>query len=140
MSSPSDQAVVLASPVLENERLLGEALEGTGWTFSRAGDLGEATSALAHAAVPIVLYDRELPGATWSEGFETLAAIRKPVALILLSNVSDPYLWDEVVRHGGFDVLTRPFSREEVISLLLFARTHCTGPWPPVPPREKTRR
>jgi FixJ family two-component response regulator len=110
---------------------LGEALRGSPWTVRTAGDLPGTVSGLADATIPIVLYDRDLPGPSWQEAFEALASVRKQAALILLSNVSDPYLADEVVEHGGFDVLTRPFRREDVLTMLLFARSHCTARWPP---------
>jgi FixJ family two-component response regulator len=50
--------------------------------------------------------------------------------VILLSSVSDPYLWDEVAKRGGFDVLTRPFQRKAVLSMLVFAHPHCRTSWP----------
>jgi DNA-binding response OmpR family regulator len=123
-------AVLLASAQAEDHRVLGLSLTDSRWTLSSVKDLWEARAALARVEAPIVLYDRDFPGATWQEGFDLLSSVRKPVALLLLSNVSDPYLWDEVVHHGGFDILTRPFSREEVTASLLFARTHCTALWP----------
>jgi hypothetical protein len=125
--------VILASTHGEDQASLDQALLGTTWSVAPAGDLPVVRRGLLGARLPIVLYDRDLPGPHWQEAFEDLSSARRPAALILLSNVSDPYLWEEVVQHGGFDVLTRPFRREEVLSLLLFARTHCSAVWPKGP-------
>jgi DNA-binding NtrC family response regulator len=132
LSAPSavGTALILATARGEDSAALRVALEGSPWSLETAGNIALTASALAHTPVPIVLYDRDLPGPPWQEAFDALGSVRKHVALILLSNVSDPYLWDEVLQHGGFDVLTRPFRKAEVLSLLLFARTHCTAPWP----------
>ena len=123
-------AAILASAHADDEAALFGALAGTPWILETAGDLRSVSSLLARARLPIVLYDRDLPGPSWQDAFEELSSVRKHLALILLSNVSDPYLTDEIEQHGGFDVLTRPFQRDEVLSLLLFARTHCTALWP----------
>ena len=62
---------------------------------------------------PVILYDRDLPGVEWQKGIPRLVSASNTPCLILLSDVSDPYLWDELVQHGGFDLLTRPFQREK---------------------------
>jgi DNA-binding NtrC family response regulator len=132
-AAPTPASVILASARGDDRVALREALEGTPFALETTLDLSATAAALAQASVPIVLYDRDLPGPGWQEAFEQLASVRKRMALILLSNVSDPYLSDEVAEHRGFDVLTRPFQRQEVLSLLLFARTHCTVLWPSRP-------
>jgi hypothetical protein len=48
-------------------------------------------------------------------------------SLILLSDMSDPYLLAELVQYGGFDVLSRPFEREEVLGTLAFAYKTLAG-------------
>jgi FixJ family two-component response regulator len=48
----------------------------------------------------------------------------------VLSNEADAHLSDEVVRCGGFDLLTRPFKRQQVLPMLVFAYTYCRGHGP----------
>jgi FixJ family two-component response regulator len=59
-----------------------------------------------------------------------LIKTRRGACVVLLSSVADQYLWDEVVHQGGFDLLTRPFRKEQVLSTLMFAYAHCRTPWP----------
>jgi AmiR/NasT family two-component response regulator len=82
---------------------------------------------------PVVLCDHDLPGVEWQKGIPQLVSASNTPCLILLSDVSDPYLWEELVRHGGFDVLARPFQREQVLAMLDFAYTHWKTRWPSRP-------
>jgi FixJ family two-component response regulator len=97
-------------------------------------EIQDATAALKSASVPILLLDSNLletgGESTWQVELKKLAKTRRSASVILLSNVTDQYLWDEVVQHGGFDVLTRPFKKETILSVLLFAYAHCRTPWP----------
>ena len=61
---------------------------------------------------------------------ERFVAANPRVCVILLSSVADQYLWEEVVHSGGFDLLTRPFRQEHVLSKLSFAYSHWRGRWP----------
>ena len=121
--------VLLASSREEDRRDLEAILEGTRWKLTAAGSRAEAEQALGDLDVPIVLCDRDLQGSCWQENVRALATARRGACVILLSNVSDPYLWDEMVQRGGFDVLTRPFEKQAVLSMLLFAYTHCRTAW-----------
>jgi hypothetical protein len=52
---------------------------------------------------------------------DTLLNTAESCCLISLSDVSDPYLWNELVHYGGFDLLARPFEQAEVHRTLAFA-------------------
>jgi|SRR5712691_5767997 len=125
--------ILLASSQEEDRRNLEAILEGTPWKLVTAGGLSEAERVLHDLDVPIVLCDRDLPGAPWQKNVRALAAGRRAACVILLSNVSDQYLWEEVVLQGGFDVLTRPFQKRGALSMLIFAHTHCRTAWPIAP-------
>src|ERR1035437_5457353 len=96
----------------------------------RASSWGEISSFCGCMVSPVVLVDRHFQGSNW---WTTASSLFNPAAnrcLILLSDVSDPYLWNELVQHGGFDVLARPFERSEVLRTLAFAQKHCEAGWP----------
>jgi DNA-binding NtrC family response regulator len=105
-------------------------LQTTLWDVNRLTHLEDADAALKAASVPILLIDREAAGACWQTALKRLVGMRRSASVILLSNVSDAYLWDEVVKQGGFDLLTRPFKKDKVLSMFLFAYAHCRAPWP----------
>jgi FixJ family two-component response regulator len=114
----------------EDEAELKELLHGTPWELEALPQIEYAAAALKAAEVPLLLFDGATAGPQWREKMKALATSRRNACVILLSNVSDQYLWEEVVQHGGFDLLTRPFRKEQVLSTLLFAYAHCRTPWP----------
>jgi len=109
---------------------LKQLLHDTPWELEALPAIEDAAAALKTAAVPMLLFDGETVGPHWREKLKALAKSKRNACVILLSKVSDQYLWEEVVQHGGFDLLTRPFRKEQVLSTLLFAYAHCRTPWP----------
>ena len=125
--------VLLASRQQDDRRDLEVILRGSPWKLIAAGGRAEAEGILQQLDVPIVLCDRDLSGEPWQNTVRALVASRSGACVILVSNVTDQYLWDEVVKRGGFDVLTRPFESQAVLSMLNFAHTHCQTSWPMAP-------
>ena len=109
---------------------LASILSETPWTLTDASPLEDPSIALKGAAVPILLFDRDAAGASWQTAMNRMIKSRRGACVVLLSSVADQYLWDEVVHQGGFDLLTRPFRKEQVLSTLTFAYAHCRTPWP----------
>ena len=93
-----------------------------------AKDIDEAVGRTA----PIVLYDRDLPG-DWRGAIQRLPQGCGARCVILASFVADDYLWEEVIRLGGYDVLPKPFRDDEVIHTIEFARAAVTKSLPSAP-------
>ncbi len=108
-------------------------LKGTQWMPIPATDWSHMFELARQVDAPVILYDCNLPGLEWQKGIPRLVSASNTPCLILLSDVSDPYLWDELVQHGGFDLLTRPFQRKKVLAMLDFAYTHWKTRWPSRP-------
>jgi len=105
--SPSDRA------------LLRRMVESAGWKIVLAADLEDALGICNSQAIPVALYDRDLQQVDWRQAVERLAEQRCRV--ILASFVADDYLWDELILHGGFDILAKPFREDELLHTLRFA-------------------
>jgi hypothetical protein len=65
--------------------------------------------------LPIILYERELNPCHWREAVSLLSGLSPRPYVILLSSRSDKNLWDELVRHGGSDILRTPIDRDTVV-------------------------
>jgi DNA-binding NtrC family response regulator len=134
---PALKPVLLASGRDEDYQTLQALLKDTKWSVARALSRNDASRFCEGAVNPVVLVDRHFQGAHWQS---TVASILGPDAstcVILISDVSDPYLWNELVQQGGFDVLARPFERPELLRTLAFAQRHSTADWPSLPlPRQ----
>jgi len=111
---------------------LNEILRETSWLLTDVSSLDDAIVKLKAVALPIIFYDRDAAGVCWQETIERLIAARQGACVVLISNVADQYLWEEVVQHGGFDLLSRPFRKDQVLSALAFAHAHLRAPWPRV--------
>ena len=126
--------IPIATSRAEDAEQVRAHLAETPWEMVEIPLGHEFGAALKAASVPILLLDSSLleteDGPMWQHELKKLAKARRSACVILLSNVTDQYLWDEVVQNGGFDVLTRPFKKETILSVLLFAYAHCRTPWP----------
>lgn len=70
---------------------------------------------------PIVVYDNDSGADNWKEVLARLRATEGDPCILLVSRVFDPYLWNEVIRCGGFDVIAKSAEREQLIRTLRFA-------------------
>jgi DNA-binding NtrC family response regulator len=82
----------------------------------------EAWDAMNRLVAPVILFDRDWPGADWRATVQAFASSPHQVCVILLSGVADDYLWQELIRCRGYDILTKPLRAgdvERVIKLAL---------------------
>jgi DNA-binding response OmpR family regulator len=118
--------VALMSTDDENGRLLVHLGEQNGWRVVFADTVSGARATLNEVSAPVVLCDRKRLGAEWRTAIRTLSA--RPACVILLSVAVDTYLWNEVVRSGGYDVVPKPLRAEDVIRAVRLARSYCSSP------------
>lgn len=69
----------------------------------------------------LIILDADLSDFDWKAALMALRSRGDDPCVLLASRVSDPLLRDEVVRRGGFDVIARSASREQLMSVLRFA-------------------
>lgn len=106
-----------------------------GWTICRNATVEEGIAAVREAPFLIVVYDSNAPNSDWQRAFQRLNALQTPLCILLASRVGDPYLWQEVIRSGGFDLLPRSAPEEDLIRTLRFAWFSKRGmPTPPESP------
>ena len=130
--------VLLASERDDDYQTLQALLHNTKWSVERATSWSDVSGFCHRVANQVVLLDRHFQGSDWRRSVSSLPNPAANRSLILLSDVSDPYLWNELVQHGGFDVLTRPFESSALFRTLAFAQRHCQAGWPPLQlPRTK---
>ena len=120
-SSSGPVAVIGLLASHEDRKLLAGVCGRNGWNLLFADTCEEARIALHKLKSPVVLCDRDLPGRGWRWTVEGLAASPHRACIILVSGVVDTYLWNEVVRTGGFDVLSKPLREDEVVCAVRLA-------------------
>jgi DNA-binding NtrC family response regulator len=128
-SSPPARVSVVALVVNQQDRQVLDAQE----TFEAhlAESLENAWDLTKMFHAPVVLLDRNWPGTDWRAAIQGFASSPYRPCAILISGVADDYLWETVVRLGGYDILAKPLradSVERVIKLALAYRDVALGP------------
>ena len=75
-------------------------------------------------AAPVILCDRDWPSAEWRALVQNLASSPHHPCVILTSTVADDYLWEELIRQGGYDVLAKPLRADDVVRLIKLALSY----------------
>jgi CheY-like chemotaxis protein len=105
----------------EDRRLLTGLCSRNRWPLLFTETCEDARIALHKLKAPVILCDRDLPGRGWRETVQDLASSPHRACIILVSEVVDSYLWNEVVRTGGYDVLSKPLREDDVVRAVRWA-------------------
>ena len=84
----------------------------------------DAYSLASRLAAPLILVDRDWPGTVWRTAVAALASLPHRACVLLVSGVADGYLWQELIRTGGYDVLPKPFHRDKVARAVKLALSY----------------
>ena len=124
--SRSSGPIVLVALIVadQDRRVLADVCTRNGWGVRFATTCGEAWEALTADKAPVVLCDRDLPGADWRDIVHMMASCPHRPCAMLLSKVADDYLWNEVIARGGYDVLAKPLREDEVTRAVRLAWTY----------------
>lgn len=107
------ETLAIVSSVRARGRL-EQAVRTLGAQLRLTASLGEAEQTLRERPASIVLLDRSAAEDDWRAAVSRLAHYPYWSCVILLSPVTDAYLWEEVVRHGGYDVVAASASSAEL--------------------------
>jgi DNA-binding NtrC family response regulator len=108
----------------KDRELLAGVCDRSGWQVVFADNCCDAKTAVDRVKAPVVLCDRDLAETKWRDAIESLASPPNLACVILLSEAVDTYLWSEVVRGGGYDVLPKPLREDDVIRAVRLARSY----------------
>jgi CheY-like chemotaxis protein len=106
---------------VEEEQSLRRIADRLQWTVSIAPSLEDAVRMLREQPMTLVICDRDLPGGDWRKAVAAIAARRDVLCVVLASTVVDGYLWDEVIKQRGYDVVSKPFEADQLQRAVRFA-------------------
>lgn len=104
-----------------DRELLTRAAARHQWDVTFADTYPEAHQLLEKIRAPVVLCDRDLLDPDWGSMVRGLAACSHRACILLVSKVADDYLWNEVIRRGGCDILSKPLHEDEVVRAVKLA-------------------
>jgi DNA-binding response OmpR family regulator len=108
----------------DSRPLVKEVFREAGWRLLEARDREKALEHLQSNKVHVVITSSEMPGWEWKAALENLRNMEQPPQLIVSSRMADEQLWAEVLNYGAYDVLPRPFQRDELERVVAAARRH----------------
>ena len=97
-----------------------DAVSAWKWTVRQQPD-SFALAGHDLSGYPLVIYDGDSAQGNWKDALRRLRSAEGEPCVLLASRVRDQYLWNEVVRCGGFDVLSKNVGREHLTRTLRFA-------------------
>ena len=123
-SSGAALSLVAITQAESEQQVLREAAERQHWGLRFADSCEDAWRLADRLRAPVILCDRDVPGVAWREAVGILAALPHRPMVVLISQVADEYLWHELFRTGGFDVLRKPLQADEASRVLKLALSY----------------
>ena len=113
--------VLLVSPCGDDHDVLPGILEHPHWEWHRTKSCRQALRVLSNHAIAVLICERDLPDGSWWNLLDAAMKLSAPPNLIVCSRLADDWLWAEVLNLGGYDLLIKPFDREEVSRVVFLA-------------------
>ena len=112
---------LLVSSEIEDRVALGQMFERQNWKLAAVATPGSALRFLRHNTIPLVISERDLPGASWTDLLPGLQDLARPPLLVVMSRFADERLWSEVLNRCGHDVLIKPLCQPEALRVFSYA-------------------
>jgi DNA-binding NtrC family response regulator len=107
--------VLSVTPYEEDQLWLQDLVSHSKWKLYGADRLESALVALHEHQVGVVLSEKDLPPHSWTHMMDVMHHSQNAPALIVTSRLADERLWAEALNLGAYDVLAKPFDRDEVL-------------------------
>ena len=120
-ASPDRVAVLAVSSDHQDQVSLRNIFARTRWQLFEAPNCEVAQPYLERSGIGVVLCDAELPDGSWLDLLNCVSRLPAPPMIIVSSRRPGSALWAEVLNHGAYDVLAKPFDRSEVIRIVSLA-------------------
>ena len=89
-----------------------------------AASCADAALLATRLNAPVILIDRDWTETEWRTAVKALASLPHRACVVLVSNVVDGYLWQDLVRRGGYDVLLKPFLADNAARVVKLALSY----------------
>ncbi len=102
---------------LEDREAVSECARAAGWKLKLLDTVDQAVCVAGSEVVMLIIMDRDLSEQEWRGSVQSLANTLSNPCVLLASSVVDPYLFQELVKHGGFDLVPKPIQTKELLRL-----------------------
>lgn len=109
--------VLVVSPNEADHEFFSSIFQLPYWTAYRVGTYREALRWLTRDRMTIIICDSQLPDGGWKDILSQTQILPDPPCVIVTSRLPDDLLRAEVLNLGGYDLLAKPFVREETVRI-----------------------
>jgi DNA-binding NtrC family response regulator len=135
----SSRVPIIALVVNEQDRHVLTSIADQGpWDVHFAESCEEAGAVANQLGAPVILFDRNWPGTEWRTAVENLAASAHRACVVLVSGVADDYLFQELNRHGGYDILPKPLRPDNAARVVKLALSYWNRSTKPAVPARRS--
>lgn len=121
---PKIVTVLSVSPLAEDYVSLQAVFNRSKWHLHKSETLALALPVIRRCDIGVVICERDLSPGTWIDMLEALNLLHAAPPLIVTSRLADDRLWVEALNLGAYDVLAKPFERDEVVRSVSLAWSH----------------
>lgn len=114
--------ILVVSPCPEDCACLHGIFESQRWKLQDARTYREAMAVLCWERMPVVICESRLPDGNWKDILSQIAPLADAPRIIVTSLHEETDLRSEVLKMGGYGVLSKPFERNETLRLVDGAR------------------
>jgi DNA-binding NtrC family response regulator len=107
---------------------LRRVIDDTHWRLSSVRTCHDALERLSYSGALAAFCECSLPDGTWKDILELTLTKQQRCVLVVTTTFADERLWSEVLHFGGYEVLTKPFIRQDVLRVLDSIWKLHTGP------------
>lgn len=117
-SSGGEPVTVLAVGSESSRQELRRIVAHSRWTLLEAATIAEAVARTRARASLVLICDDVLPDGSWRDLLDHCRRLPQPLPVIVAAEHADDFLWMEVLKQGGYNVLGKPFAEQELFQLV----------------------
>lgn len=111
-------SLLVVSPHKDDRTSVSKILQNPCWRIDQAATLQDARKRLEHQGASVILCERDLPDGSWKDLLPLLRELPGIASVVVISRHANDDLWSEVLSSGGYDVLSKPFDRRELVRVV----------------------
>lgn len=111
-------ALLVVSPHKDDRSAVRQILQNACWRIDQAANLEDAGKRLRDKVASVILCEKDLPDGSWKDLLPVLRELPVVPSVVVISRYADDDLWADVLSSGGYDVLSKPFDRRELVRVV----------------------
>jgi len=116
--------ILSVSPYREDHLYLQRIFGHSKWMVHTADCLQSALAMLQRHDTSVVICERDLMPGCWTDVLDHTTHLPHPPSLVITSRLADERLWSEILNRGAWDLLSKPFDRNELVRSVRSAWEH----------------